>query len=121
MVNLNEEELNWGIDILKYIKLDIEQKENLVDNSYLEFLTGLSKEVYPKIIYLLNNIDKIQSDEEVNDKFIDVLQEINGFWLWQDYDSREEVKHYIDDEIFLNYVAKIYKIWDCEEGDDINV
>ncbi|MCB2297059.1 hypothetical protein [Clostridium tagluense] len=117
MIKLNEEELNWGTDILKYIKIDIEQKEHLVDNSYVDFLTGLTKEVYPKIVYLLNNIDKIQSDQKVNAKFIDVLNDINGFYLWSDYDSREEVKEYINDEIFLNYVEKIYKIWNCEDED----
>lgn len=111
MIKLSKKELTWGINNLKFMALDIENKSKLIDKDYLVFITNLSNKAYENIKYLLDNLDKININEEINKKFIDTLDEINGFWYWQDYDTRDEVKKYIDDDMFLNYVGKIYGIW----------
>lgn len=115
MINLTEEELNWGIDCLKVIKFDIEHINNNFDVFQVDYLKHLSKNVYKNIKYILKNIEKINTDEEINKIYIDILDEICGFWYWQEWDTKEEVKTYIDDDIFLNYIGKIYEIWEYEE------
>jgi len=118
MIDLTEEELNWGIDCLKVTKFDIEHINNNFDVFQVDHLKHLSKNIYENIKYILNNIEKINTHEESNKTYIDILDEICGFWYWQEWDTREEVKTYIDDDIFLNYIGKIYEIWEYENNED---
>lgn len=114
MIKFSEEELQWGIECLKVTIFDIEHIDNNLDAFQVEHLKHLSKNTYKNIKFVLDNQDKINTDEEINKIYIDVLDENCGFWYWQDWDTREEVKHYVNDEIFLNYIGKIYEIWEFE-------
>lgn len=121
MVIFNERELNYiKQNFSKHLKdfQEIKVDEEDIRNFLLEDLT--QKEI-DNIKYILENFNKINTDEEVNDKVVDTVYWVEGMWVWRDNEcNREETSEFISDEIWLDIYEKILKSWgileeECDE------
>lgn len=107
MQKLTNSEIDYIKNNLTTIIEDL-KKYDTSDEEYKRYLDNLGVGEINDIKFLIANIDKMNTDENINDKVLDQVYWILGMWVFGDYRfSREEVEKYISDEIWLDIYEKI--------------
>lgn len=107
MIKFNKKELNYIYETFSKM-LNGVKSTDINDKLYNEYLESLDEDTLNDAKYILKNFAKINFNEGINSKASDTIYWLDSMWVWGDYRfSREEVKEYISDEIWLDIYEKI--------------
>lgn len=121
MLHFKEQELNYIKKVVADATVHIDRldKEELID--YIDSIGG---DVFSHIRMFTNHsdvFDKINKEEHINEWAINILWWADGMWVWLEGDSRyaEDVKEFIDDDMYCQLYEKILDYWEEQDEEEI--
>lgn len=111
MINLSEKELNYCLSTFKKILSDMDNYK--MNDYYRIHLDSIDEDLLNKAKELLDmklNIDKVNNNPEINDKFIDTIYWIDAMWVWLEAGcTAEDIREIISEECYSIYQKIIGK------------
>lgn len=110
MLIFNEKELAWIKKELTYVLA--EENKDCVE--YVD------EEDLAKARTVLDKIELVNSDEIINEMFIDVLWFVMGMWIWEERldDPENQIDNYVDDSDYCNVYRKTMEYLNDEEDEE---
>lgn len=114
MIKLEMKETDYIVSEFKKLIGDIDNIDSIENEEYIRFLGSIDQETYDDMKKVIENIDKVNVDEEINKSCINAIYWGCGMWVWLDNEEEvTEVKRLLGEsepEEYYSIYAKLAEV-----------